>query len=139
MKRTIIAACLLLIWTCGASAETADPAKLAAAKRWYAAMPVEEMVEDALKYIAGFYPERARQKFYDIAYKKIDYANIETAVLQESSRIFTVKEMDALGRFYGTPEGKTIAAKLGRYLVATIPVVQVELFHAAQEAAEKLK
>ena len=122
-----------------ATAQNVDPKRLAAAEVWYAAFPVEEMVESALRVMADAQPEATRQKFYDLAYEEIDYDIIRKATLASSSRLFTAEEMRAMTAFYGTPMGKSISLKLGVYLTEVVPVVQLQLFRATQEAMEKIK
>ncbi len=139
MKRMLIILCCCVLPLGGALSETANPKRLAAATDWYDALPVEELVEDSLRYIAGFYPTAIREKFFKIAYRSIDYALIKKTMITESAKVFTIAELQTLARFYRTPEGRPIAAKLGRYLMAVVPALQAQLFHATQEAMEKIE
>lgn len=139
MRRILLILCCCAIPLGGAYSETADPKRLAAAADWYGTLPVEELVEDSLRYIAGFYPAGVREKFFKIAYRSIDYKLVKSNMIAESAKVFTVAELRTLARFYRSPEGKPIAAKLGRYLMAVVPALQAQLFHATQEALEKIE
>lgn len=139
MRRMLLILCCCVVPLGGAYAETADPKRLEAAADWYGTLPVKALVEDSLRYIASFYPAATREKFYKIAFRSIDYKLVKETMIAESAKTFTVKELKTLTRFYRSPEGKPIAAKLGRYLMAVVPALQAQLFHASQEAMEKIR
>jgi hypothetical protein len=43
---------------------------------------------------------------------------------------FTLAEIDALSKFYGSPEGKSIIKKFGSYMADMMPVIQSETMKA---------
>ncbi|HUQ08876.1 MAG TPA: DUF2059 domain-containing protein, partial [Steroidobacteraceae bacterium] len=60
------------------------------------------------------------------------------AMLISMVKYFTTRELDAMAKFYGSPEGKSSLEKFGPYMADVMPMIQAEMQHAMEAAqAEK--
>lgn len=139
MKKILMILVLATLPLGGAFAEQPDARRLAAAKKWYQTLQSEAMIDSVLQYLASFQPADKRAAYLKTARESFEYNDIEKIATERSASVFTVKDLEAMNRFYGTREGKAIAKKLARYLIEVIPAVQVRLFYANQAAMKKLK
>jgi hypothetical protein len=48
-------------------------------------------------------------------------------------RHFTVRELNALTDFYGSPEGRSAMKKFGAYMADVMPAIQQEMARAIQQ------
>ena len=58
---------------------------------------------------------------------------LERAVVSSMVRHFTVRELNALADFYGSPEGRSAMNKFGAYMADVMPVIQQEMERAMDE------
>ena len=81
-------------------------------------------------------PEERREEFKKALVKVVKAERLENITLEALVKHFTVKEIDALAAFYGSPEGRSITKKFGAYLADVMPAIQEELAGAI-EAIQK--
>jgi hypothetical protein len=133
MKRVVL--CLLIGCVCFlpvfAQIVPDTPAnRLAAAKRYLKAVPPMEMVSATVDQLASRIPEERRGDFRQALTKIISSEHIEKITLDAITKHFTVKEINALTAFYGSPEGRSITKKFNAYLTDIMPAIQKEMADA---------
>ena len=130
MSSTVLA--LLLACASVIPAATQAPAdtpanRLAAAQRYLKAVPPMEMVNQTVDQLAAQLPEDRRDEFKKTLAKVLSSDRIEKITLDAIVKHFTVKEINALTAFYGSPEGRSITKKFSSYMADVMPVIQQEL------------
>ena len=121
-----------------AAAQSADTPenRRAAAARYVAAIPVESMVTDMIEGMTAQQPAANRTAFRTTMRKLMRVDFIERVTIDGMTKHFTVQEIDAMTRFYASPEGQSITKKFGPYMADIMPTIQQEVIRAAQKAAE---
>ena len=134
MMRTVVLVCLwALAYPAAAqtkpAASVADtPAnRLAAAKRYLKAVPPMQMVQASVDQLAARLPEDRREEFRKALAQVLQSGRIEKITLDAMTKHFTVREIDALEAFYGSPEGRSINKKFSTYMADVMPSIQQEL------------
>jgi hypothetical protein len=134
MMKTLVLVCLSAI-VCPAAAQTKPAAvtadtpanRLAAAKRYLKAVPPMEMVKESVEQLAQRLPEDRRAEFREALAKVLLSDRIEKITLDAITKHFTVREINALAAFYGSPEGRSIGKKFSVYMADVMPSIQEEL------------
>ena len=140
--RTVV---LLLLVACAAFSGLAQvvpdtPAnRLAAAKRYLKAMPPATMVADSVNRVVSQVPPERRDEFKQALSRVISSDRIEKITLEAVTKHFTVKEINALTAFYGSPEGRSITRKFGAYIADVMPAIQEELAAAVEEIHKEVQ
>jgi uncharacterized protein len=121
------------------ASETGDSleSRRAAADRYLAAVPVDAMVAESLTRLAAQMPEGQRQQFVDSMTRLARRDSITGIAREGLARHFTVREIDALARFYGSPEGRSIMQKSGAYVADVVPAIQAEIVRVTQEGRQQ--
>jgi hypothetical protein len=130
MRRTILFVAMAAALLSQAPAQTVPdtPAnRLAAAKRYLKAVPPMEMVGETLDRLASQIPEQRREEFKQALTQVVTSERIERITLEAIVKHFTVREINALAAFYGSPEGRSIAKKFTAYMADVMPAIQQEL------------
>ncbi len=104
-----------------------------AAQRYLKAVPPTELVADTLDRVAAQVPEDRREEFKKALAKVVKSERIEKLTREALVKHFTVREINALTAFYGSPEGRSITKKFGAYLADVMPAMQEELSSAIEE------
>ena len=137
MRRTL---CVILLaggMTVAGQTSADTPAnRRVAAQRYLKAVPATDLVADTVERVAGQLPEERREEFKKALVKVVKAERLENITLEALVKHFTVKEIDALAAFYGSPEGRSITKKFGAYLADVMPAIQEELAGAI-EAIQK--
>jgi hypothetical protein len=120
---------------CALAQDTADtPAnRLAAAQRYLKAVPPMEIVGETLEQLASQIPEERREEFKEALSQVVRSERIEKITLEAITKHFTVKEINALAAFYGSPEGRSITKKFSAYMADVMPAIQQELADAVDK------
>lgn len=128
--------CLVVLSACPSSSTPADTPqnRLEAAKHYLTVAPMSEMLDDAIREMSKQFPDDHRARFIAMMKEGIRVDVLEEAAIQSMAKHLTVAEIDALARFYGSPEGKSVQKKFGVYMAELMPVMQRELVNAAQVA-----
>jgi hypothetical protein len=139
MKRIILITLLAVPWAFGQQVADTPANRLAAAKRYLQAVPPAEMVADTVDRVAAQLPEERREEFKKALSKVVSSERIEALTLQAVTKHFTVKEINALAAFYGSPEGRSITKKFGDYMADVMPAIQQELAAAMEEIHKEVQ
>ena len=139
MKRIILITLLAVPWAFGQQVADTPANRLAAAKRYLQAVPPAEMVADTVDRVAAQLPEERRKEFKKALSKVVSSERIEALTLQAVTKHFTVKEINALAAFYGSPEGRSITKKFGDYMADVMPAIQEELSGAMEEIHKEVQ
>ena len=139
MKRIILITLLAVPWAFGQQVADTPANRLAAAQRYLKAVPPSEMVADTLDRVASQVPEDRREEFKKALTKVVSSERIEALTLQAVTKHFTVKEINALAAFYGSPEGRSITKKFGDYMADVMPAIQEELSAAMEEIHKEIQ
>lgn len=105
----------------------------AAAERYLSVVSMESMMKDMIDKTAANLPASQRDEYKAFMTKHVNTAVLERAALASMVRHFTVRELDALTEFYGSPEGRSVMKKFGAYMADITPVLQQEMRRAIQE------
>jgi hypothetical protein len=107
----------------------ADPPanRLEAARRYLKAVPPLELVKETVDQLAQKVPEDRREEFRKVLAQMVHSEHIEKITLDAIVKHFTVKEINALAAFYGSPEGRSISKKFNAYMADVMPAIQQEL------------
>jgi hypothetical protein len=139
MKRIILITLLAVPWALGQQVADTPANRLAAAKRYLQAVPPAEMVAETVDRVAAQLPEERREEFKKALTKVVSSERIEALTLQAVTKHFTVKEINALAAFYGSPEGRSITKKFGDYMADVMPAIQEELAGAMEEIHKEVQ
>lgn len=96
-----------------------------------------EMVGGTLDQLAAQLPEERREEFKKTLAEVISSEKIEKITLDAIVKHFTVKEINALTAFYGSPEGRSISRKFTAYMADVMPAIQQELANAVEKVHEE--
>lgn len=136
MKPLILVLSLLSFWPAHVLAgDTPDTPgnRQAAAERYLAVAPLESMLRDVVEKTSENLPEDQRRGFVDLMGKYLRIGVLERSTVASMVRHFTVRELNALADFYGSPEGKSAMKKFGLYMADVMPVIDQEMKRAFQE------
>jgi hypothetical protein len=99
----------------------------AAAERYFAVAPMDSMMKDTIEKTAENLPIEQRKAFIEFMTKHVRINVLELAAVSSMVRHFTVRELNALADFYGSPEGRSAMKKFGAYMADVMPVIQQEM------------
>ena len=140
MRRIVVAVvfvCAGILPVLPQSALDTPANRLAAAKRYLKAVPPMELVGESLNQLAGQIPEERREEVKKTLTEVITSERIEKITLEAITKHFTVKEINALAAFYGSPEGRSISKKFTAYMADVMPAIQQELAKAVDKVHEE--
>ncbi len=136
MKKLLMLMILLSMWSPYVLA-TDMPDTLgnrqAAAERYLAAAPLDSMMKDMVDKTAENLPVGQRKEFVKFMIKYVRINVLERAMISSMVRHFTVRELNALADFYGSPEGRSAIKKFGAYMADVMPTIQQEMERAIQQ------
>ena len=96
-------------------------------------------MRDTAEKVSENLPEPARATFIRAMTQDLDLEQLSTAMKDSMVKRFTVNEIDALARFYGSPEGKSVMKKFGLFMADVMPAIQAETMKAIAKAKESTK
>ena len=94
---------------------------------------MDSMMRDAIDKTSENLPEGQREPFMEFMTKYIRLNVLERAAVSSMVRHFTVRELNALADFYGSPEGRSAMKKFGSYMADVMPVIQQEISRAIEQ------
>lgn len=111
---------LLLFFASPAFAQDAKPPAdikecTALAKKFHEIRPLGAQINLTLKAIADSMPENERVPFLESVMKVFNYKQVEDSSVKLMAETFTPAELKAMIDYYSKPEGKSAAAKMGKY------------------------
>jgi hypothetical protein len=140
MSVVVVLGVLLAVLPAGAQSLPDTPAnRLAAAKRYLQAVPPAETIGETLDGVVQQVPEARRADFRKALAKAVSSDRIEKITLDAVVKHFTVREIEALTAFYGSPEGKSITKKFSAYMADVMPAIQSELAGAVEEIQKEIQ
>ena len=95
------------------------------------------MLNDTIAAISKKIPETKKAEFIAFMKKVIDINKLENFNLDMLVKHFTAQELNALANFYGSPVGRSIMGKLGRYMGDIQPIIQREISQALEQVNRK--
>lgn len=120
--------------TVRAASEIESASQLEAAKRYAKIASVTGILQEAVNSLAKQVPADQRDAFMSSMFENIDVKRLERMMIEGLNKHFTLKELNALADFYGTPEGKKILRKLGTVMSELQPEIQKEIMNALIKA-----
>ena len=130
MRLLLLAGWLVLAFPFDGAAQriTDSPAnRVAAARAYVEKVPVEPMIDRMVAGLAASMPAGDRAHFAEFMSGMVDVERMNRLVVIGLAKHFTVGEINELARFYGSPVGRSIVAKLGPYLADVLPVIQQDV------------
>ena len=121
------------------AADTDTPAtRRAAAERYLVASDMEKMLADMTTAMTQNLPPEKAAQIRSLLSRHVRIDAVKQATLIAMVKHFTTRELDAMAKFYGSPEGRSALAKFGPYMADVTPMIQAEIQHAVEAAqAEK--
>lgn len=137
---TVVALVFLNILT-GRASDTSDSseARLEAAKRYLAVVPMTEMIDKSINEMAQRIPPDKRDEFSKLMKKFIRVEFLEKLAIESMVKVFTTEELNALADFYGSKIGRSVMNKFGVYMAEIMPAMQQEIMRALQELQQEGK
>jgi hypothetical protein len=136
MKKLLL---MMLLLNMGASyvlaADIPDTSgnRQAAAERYFAVAPMDNMMKDAIEKTSENLPVEQRKAYVSFMNKYVRINVLERAAVSSMVHHFTVRELNALADFYGSPEGRSAMKKFGAYMADVMPAIQQEMARAIQQ------
>ena len=97
--------------------------RLELAAKMHEIWPVRVRVEEALDMASESFDQFERPAFKAKMRQAIKFEQLEEESIEIMAKLYTVKELEAMIAFYGSPEGRAISAKSGDYSAALEPVI----------------
>jgi hypothetical protein len=113
--------------------------RLVAARSYLEIASMKDMVRDMIAETAKNLPDNIRQPYIQYMTKSMRVEVLESIALASMAKHFTLKELNALVAFYGSPEGRSAMKKFGAYMGDVMPVIQQELMRAQQQVETEFK
>jgi len=139
MRRLLLPLLLLTLpaFTLAADTDTPDTRR-AAAERYLEASNVEKMLGDMSVAMTQNLPADKAADVRNLLTRHVRIDALKQAMVISMVKHFTTRELDAMAKFYGSPEGKSSLEKFGPYMADVMPMIQAEMQHAMEAAqAEK--
>ena len=108
-------------------ADDTKEARIQAAERYLAAVPISQLLEDTFREMSKSLPEAIREGFIAQMRIVVRADILEAATRASLIRHFTVDELNAMTEFYSSPHGASAMRKFGAYMADVMPAVQEEV------------
>lgn len=105
----------------------------AAAERYFATVPPEDLLNDSIRQISLQVQEPKREEFVRTMQELMRPAEIRRIAFDAMVKHFTAGELDALARFFGSPEGQAFVKKYKLFVAEIQPFMQAELTRIVRE------
>lgn len=126
---------ILITASAGLCADPADTIekRTAATKEYLRVVPPESMIKDLITEMMRAVPAEQKVVVEKSFKQAMDPNFISQLTLDAMPKHFTTKEIEALTKFYATPEGGAIMKKFGAYMADIMPAIQGRIISALQE------
>lgn len=104
-----------------------------AAERYLAVTPMDSMMKDMIEKTSENLPVEQEKAYINFMNKYVRINVLERAAVSSMVHHFTVRELNALADFYGSPEGRSAMKKFGAYMADVMPAIQQEMARAIQQ------
>lgn len=137
MYRTLPLVSILCLLLVGSGTALAQPefqdAKRQAAERYFAQMPVSDMLTEISRQMSRQAPPIERKQFHDVLLQRVRMEVLETAAKESLMHNLSLRELNALAEFVETPAGRSAMNKLNYYTADIMPIIQDEIYRAVEE------
>lgn len=129
---------LPLIPALAATADTPENRRIAAEAYFKVEKPAE-LAGKMTQAVAAQMPEPQRTDFMNFMHDHDPVASMMPQLQDVVVKTFSVSEIEALTRFYGSPEGRAIKAKLPTYMANIMPIIQANVMAMMQSYIQTKK
>ena len=109
----------------------------AEAERYERVVPVGRVLDASIARVALLLPSEHRAPFAERARAEIDQDTLRAAILAALADTFTADELAAMTAFFGSDVGRSVSAKMTRYMHRVMPLVVGEVQAAATRYAQE--
>lgn len=120
-----------------AAAADNEENRQAAAKHYLEVVPPQELLTQMSERVVKMLPEKNQKVFLEVMNSKGMQDATYRISLNGLVKHFTVKEINALTAFYGSPEGKSISKKFPEYMSEAMPLINQEVIGALQKIKDQ--
>ncbi|WP_417453311.1 DUF2059 domain-containing protein [Kiloniella sp.] len=125
MEKLILLTMLIIGITSPSFAQDTQETRIEAANRYADTVDLSKMMNDLSIETSKALPAEIREQFLTKThFSEADINEIREMMLEQMIIHFTTKELDALAKFYGSPEGKSIIVKMPVYFGGVYPKMQ---------------
>ena len=110
-----------------------------AAEAYLKIHPLDAMLDEITGEILKVMPQQYHEEFRRTMKEYMDRLNLEELTLNAVVKHFTVKEINALMEFYGSPEGRSIMKKMPVYMKEIMPAIMGIVPEAVKSVQEKMR
>lgn len=129
----LLAVTALFLMGQGGSAPDSAENRRRAAERYLAVVPLDGMMSDAIHALSRQVPEDKRERFVQLMTERLPRESLNRLAVDGLAKHFSVDELDALARFYGSSEGQAIRRKMGAYIGDLLPAIEREILRVANQ------
>jgi len=108
------------------SADSSEDRK-AAALRYLKVSRTQSLMNDMIEIVSKQVPEDQREECIALMRRLVDNERLERLIVDALARHYTLAELQAMEKFYGSPEGRSIQTKLTGYLTDVMTIFQSEV------------
>lgn len=119
--------------------EQCTPEKVKAVVSYLEVNSIDEMMDQMLTEILKQVPRENQKVFSNVWRKSFDKNELKSVMSNGMCRNFTLKEIKALTKFYGSPVGKSVMKKFPQYMGELMPYLQTINQRAMQNAIEEFQ
>jgi len=106
-----------------------------AVKEYLQVQPVEKMIRDVVEKTTARMPGKKKEMTRAMM-DEIRYDTLRTAMIDAMAATFTVEEIEALTKFYSTPEGRSVMEKMSTYMAKLQPVMMKEVRRSMKQVMQ---
>ncbi len=99
---------------------------------------IDDLMDQMLVEIQKRIPPENRELFATIWKSAFDVKELKEKISNSMCKFFTIEEIQALTKFYSSPEGKSVMKKIPQYMAELMPYLQVINQRAMQKAMEEV-
>ena len=110
-----------------------------AAEAYLKVSPLDPMVEETTGELLKVIPPEHHAAFRESMNRMMDRINLEELTINAVVKHFTVKEINAMTAFYGSPEGQSILRKFPVYVKEIMPQIMGVIPEVIKEIEEKMR
>src|SRR5271157_2098232 len=118
--------------------ETCSKEKTEAITEYLKVNSIDDLMDQMLVEIQKRIPPENRELFARIWKSAFDAKELKEKILNSMCKFFTMEEIQALTKFYSSPEGKSVMKKIPQYMAELMPYLQVINQRAMQKAMEEV-
>lgn len=137
-SRWLLALCVV-VSQATAWAEDSKDARMAAADRYLAVVPMQTMLDDMVAKLSAQAAPEQRDAFIADMKTFLQARRLEQIAREALVVIFTADEIGAMADFYGSPAGQSILHKFGDYMAQIMPAIQQEIMLALEKIQAREK